>query len=74
MRASTSRPPAVTGWDGRQAVAAALAAYESCAGRGKEDLLLSWRGVRLTSQSSNGGQLPIPRWSDVVKFDKSKQL
>lgn len=30
-----SRPPAVTGWDGRQAVAAALAAYESSA-TGKE--------------------------------------
>lgn len=32
------RPPAVTGWDGRQAVAAALAAYESSA-TGKEVVL-----------------------------------
>jgi predicted dehydrogenase len=32
------RPPAVTGWDGRQAVAAALAAYESSAS-GKEIVL-----------------------------------
>jgi len=33
-----NRPPAVTGWDGRQAVAAALAAYESSAS-GKEIVL-----------------------------------
>ena len=32
------RPPAVTGWDGRQAVAAALAAYES-SDTGKEVVL-----------------------------------
>ena len=35
-----NRPPAVTGWDGRQAVAAALAAYES-SDTGKEIVLTS---------------------------------